>query len=263
MRTWRVGTVSMGLTLILLGIFLFLTQLLDWKPAYAMLGWWSIILIVLGIEILVYLIRSKEEQPILKYDIFSIFFVTIIGFVGVGFTTIHATGIFDKVYAWTKHEVKTLHLPTYETKLDGAIPRIVINSRSVPLSFETSAADDISVFGTYEPAMIKGKAPIEKVNDYLFVKTKADTLYVTFKKLPETFAPFYTHQQWDATVVIPDDVKVEVKTDYQTIDVYAKTLKNDWTIEHASDVNVKLGNKVDVKLLAEHIDEFKKNDGWK
>lgn len=263
MRTWRVGTVSMGLTLILLGIFLVLSQLLDWKPAYAMLGWWPIILIVLGIEILVYLVRSKEEQPILKYDIFSIFFVAIIGFVGVGFSIVHATGIFEKVYAWTNHEVKTLELPTYETKLDDTIKRIVINSGSVPLSFETSATDELSVFGTYETAMMKGKAPIEKANDYLFVKTKADTLYVTFKKLPETFTPFYTHQQWNATVVVPDDVKVEVKTAYQTIDVYTKTLKNDWTIEHASDVNVKLGNKVDVKLLAEHIDEFKKNDGWK
>lgn len=263
MRTWRVGTISMGLTLILLGIFLVLSQLLDWKPAYALLGWWPVILIVLGFEILVFLLRSKDEQPIVKYDIFSIFFVGVIGCIGIGFSIVHATGILDKVYDWANHEVKTLELPKYETKLDGAIKRIVVNSDSIPLSFETGSTKQVSVFGTYESTIIKGKAPIEKVNDYLFVETKEDTMYVTFKKTPETFTPFYFHQKWNATMIVPDDVKVEIKSNYQSIDVYTKELKNDWTIEHASDVNLKLVSKVDVKLLAEHIDEFRQNDGWK
>ena len=80
MRTWRVGTISMGLTLILLGIFLVLSQLLNWKPAYAMTGWWPIIFIVLGIEILIYLFLAKQENPAVKYDVFSIFFVGFLGF---------------------------------------------------------------------------------------------------------------------------------------------------------------------------------------
>lgn len=263
MRTWRVGTISMGLTLILLGIFLVLSQLFHWKPAYAMLGWWPLILIVLGIEILIYLIRSKEEQPLVKYDIFSIFFVGVIGFLGIGFSIAHATGILEKVYDWTNYEVRTLDLPTYETNLDDSIKRVVVRTGTIPVTFETGTTNQLSVFGTYVTTIVEGNAPFQKFEDYLFVETKEDTLYATLKQMPDLLLPFDPYREWNATMIIPDNVQVEINADYQPIDVHTRTFKNDWTIEQAGHVNVKLGKTVDVKMLAENIDEFDDSDGWK
>ena len=67
MRTWRVGTISMGASLLLLGVFLLLSQIVGWDLTRVMISWWPIILVVLGIEILVYLLLSKSEKPVLKY----------------------------------------------------------------------------------------------------------------------------------------------------------------------------------------------------
>src|SRR5690625_4944367 len=149
MRTWRVGTISMGLTLILLGIFLVLSQLLNWKPAYAMMSWWPIILIVLGLEILIYLFLSKQDSPIVKYDLFSIFFVIVIGIVGIGITAISSTGILDKIYEWANYEIKTIDLPEYSVELEDNIERIVVHTGPDPLTIETGITNEVAVFGTY------------------------------------------------------------------------------------------------------------------
>lgn len=262
MRTWRVGTISMGLLLILLGVFLVFTQLFDWKPAYAMTGWWPVIFIVLGIEILVYLLRSKQENSTVKYDLFSIFFIGFIGVVGIGFASLHATGLLDKLQAWMNVEVKTFDLPTFEMNLDDHVTRVVVNTSSYPFTIETGKTNDVSVFGTYETTILDGKIPIEQVEDYLFTERKGDTLFVTLKQMPETFQPFHSHREWNTTMIVPDNVQVEIKADYYPLHVNTRTMKNDWTIENASEVNVQLFNDLDVKLHAENIDELNTWEGW-
>lgn len=72
MRTWRVGSISMGTLLLFLGVLLLLSQLAGWDSSHVLAGWWPVLLIVLGAEILVYLFQSKEEKPLLKYDFLSI-----------------------------------------------------------------------------------------------------------------------------------------------------------------------------------------------
>lgn len=263
MRTWRVGTISMGLTLVFLGVFLVLSQLFNWKPAYAMTGWWPLILIVLGVEVLLYLFLAKQENPAVKYDVFSILFVGFIGFVGIGFATVQATGILDKMHDWTNHEIKTMDLPTYSEEIGKTIKRVVVHTGSEPLTIETGTTGEFSVFGTYEAAVIDGKAPIEATEDYLFTETQGDTLYVTVKSLPETLNPFGHYRERNTTMIIPDHVEVDIDADYQRLSVHSRTLKNDWTIENASEVNVQLAKDIDVKLEAEKIDHFNEHDGWK
>ena len=49
-------------------------------------AWWPVLLIILGAEVLLYLLFSKKEQSFIKYDIFSIFFIGVLGSVGIAFT---------------------------------------------------------------------------------------------------------------------------------------------------------------------------------
>lgn len=86
-RVRRVGTVTMGLSLIAAGI-LFLMSLLFHNVD---VGYWlrfsPIILVILGIEILVFNFSKKHDK--LKYDFLSIFFSFVLIFVtlGVAFVT--------------------------------------------------------------------------------------------------------------------------------------------------------------------------------
>jgi hypothetical protein len=78
MRKWRVGTISMGLTLILVGCLLMMGQIQGYNGAQMIFEWWPVILISLGMEILAYVYFSKEENPKLKIDVLSIFIVIFI-----------------------------------------------------------------------------------------------------------------------------------------------------------------------------------------
>lgn len=78
MRKWRVGTISMGLLLIATGLILVISEFQGFNGAGLILRWWPVILIVLGLEILVYILFSKEEQPKIKYDGLSIFLVILV-----------------------------------------------------------------------------------------------------------------------------------------------------------------------------------------
>src|SRR5690606_25524673 len=110
-RTWRVGTVSMGLSLLLLGILLLLSQFLGFQLLHIMAVWWPIILVVLGMEILLYLYVSRQEKPFVKYDFLSIVFVGVIGMTGIGFAILSTTGIMEKVDDYINREERSETLP--------------------------------------------------------------------------------------------------------------------------------------------------------
>lgn len=80
MRGFRVGTISMGLLLILMGCLLLFGQINDISSIELIFNWWPAVLIMLGIEILLYVFLSRKEQLIVKYDGFSIFIIMLIIF---------------------------------------------------------------------------------------------------------------------------------------------------------------------------------------
>lgn len=81
----RVGTFTLGLTLIIIGIIIPLTMLFP-ENALMILQFAPIVLVMLGIEVLIYAFRYKEGK--LKYDGFSIFLVIMITIVSVGTATV-------------------------------------------------------------------------------------------------------------------------------------------------------------------------------
>jgi membrane-bound ClpP family serine protease len=78
MRKWRVGTISMGILLILVGILLLFGELRDIPTIKLIFTWWPVILITLGVEVLAHVYFSGEENPKVKYDGFSIFIIILI-----------------------------------------------------------------------------------------------------------------------------------------------------------------------------------------
>ncbi|MFA9398459.1 MAG: DUF4097 family beta strand repeat-containing protein [Clostridiaceae bacterium] len=95
MRRFRVGTFSMGILLILVGVLLLLDRFKIISSIKFIINWWPIILIILGIEILVYIYFSKENEPKVKYDGFSIFIIIILMLFSTGAYIV--TGLFDNV----------------------------------------------------------------------------------------------------------------------------------------------------------------------
>jgi len=93
----RVGIISMAIVLIGFGVILFVSQFSMLSAIEIAIKLWPSILIIIGAEILYYVNVQKKstENIIIKYDLFSIFVVTVILVVNIGLYGLMETGVLD------------------------------------------------------------------------------------------------------------------------------------------------------------------------
>ncbi|TKD72163.1 LiaF transmembrane domain-containing protein [Pseudalkalibacillus hwajinpoensis] len=254
MRTWRVGTISMGASLLFLGVMLLLSQVFKWDTAYVFISWWPVLLIVLGVETLLYFVQSRTEKPYLKFDFLSIIFVGIIGTVGIGFTVFQASGLLDHVGSYLDGEVKTTSLPAYNQAVGDDIKRILVNTGNQPVTIESSSDKEVSVFGTYRAQEINDESLLANFEEYLFTKVKGDTLYVTFQDLPERQGLVTRQSTMQATLVVPSTTELEVISSYGGLTLKPRTLVSSWDVSNASEVSINLSRDENLTVNLEHVE---------
>ncbi len=93
----RVGTISMAIVLIAFGILIFVAQINKVSAVQLVIKFWPAILFLLGGEILWFSYRYKDEDAIIRYDIFSIFIVFTIVFINIILYGLIEVGIIDKI----------------------------------------------------------------------------------------------------------------------------------------------------------------------
>lgn len=261
MRTWRVGTVSMGISLLFLGIFLLLSEFIGLSLSNILMSWWPVILVVLGVEILLYLFLSRSEKPTLKYDFLSIIFVGLLGMVGIGFAIMSSMGLNDLVTDVISQEEQTLELPELSQILNDEIDRVVVDTGNYPFQIETTASKEVSMFGTYRASVQKGESLAKSAEDYVSVHQKGDTLYLQVKNLSSRMSPFFDqYAEIDATLLVPDNVKLEING-YSDLKLKPRGQKSNWLIENASNVELMVGKNSDVVINSKNADELSSDDG--
>ncbi|MDZ5473622.1 DUF5668 domain-containing protein [Bacillus sp. 31A1R] len=264
MRTWRVGTISMGASLLLLGVFLLLSQMFGLNPFHIMMSWWPAILIVLGIEILVFLFLSKDEKPFLKYDFLSIIFVGILGTAGIGFAILSSIGVMDQVKTMLNQEERTFELPEMTEAINKDVKRLVLNTDRYPITIEGTSGNEVSMFGTYRTQSVGKKGLIENTTDYVSTQKKGDTLYVSVKGLPTNVGPFNHYTTMSATILVPSNLKVEVIGNDNAITMKPRTLMSDWSLDQASNVSLILEKESHVNVTVNRVQELVgQQDDWK
>jgi hypothetical protein len=77
-RQWRVGTISLGFSLIFGGIALLIWQVSGQPAPLLLLKWWPSVLVILGLEVLTYTFQLNKERPVLKYDLASICLIFVL-----------------------------------------------------------------------------------------------------------------------------------------------------------------------------------------
>lgn len=256
MKSWRVGTFSMGASLVFLGVFLILTRIFHWQAATVMVNWWPLLLIVLGVEILFFLFFSKQEKPFIKYDFLSIIFVGIIGIIGISFTIVTTTGILNKVTAVMSSEQRTLDLPNYDQIINENIKRIVVEAGRYPLTIEGTSDKSISLFGTYVMEVASKQKIMDTFEDYLMVKEKGDTLFIHIKNLPDPHQPLMSEMSMAPILLVPTNVKLEVAGNDNKITMKPRTLLNDWSIDSAYRVDVQVADKSNLSIHTMNVSEI-------
>lgn len=247
MRTWRVGSFSMGGALVFLGVFLMLQQFLGWDPAFVIMTWWPVLLIVLGVEILVYLWFFRKEDSRVKYDFISIIFIGVIGTAGIGMAILQSVGLLDLANQFVSAEVRVDDLPKYEEQQLDGITRIQVETGAYPIVFEGTDSKEISIFGTYRGETMGKKSFIEKVSDYAFIEKKGDTIFVKFKETPYKLLYGGNFSNLDITMLVPKNLKLEV-TGGGYVNVNPRGIENNWDFNRMGHIEVKADIESNMKI---------------
>ena len=234
MRKWRVGTISMGITLILLGVILLLSQFQGWDIVKLSLAWWPVILIVLGAEIVVYLFLSKQENPIVKYDFFSIMFIGMLGTIGIALYIFMSIGLLDEVKAAIHSENSSGTLPTVEQAIPSDIHKIIVNSSNY-LSVETNKSHQLSIFGTYHSSFTEKEQL--KVEDVVQVHQVGHNLYVQFLNPPAKQGFIYQSSTFNPTLSLPNDVEVEIR-EGGNLNISVEDINKNWEVDQLNSVTL-------------------------
>ncbi|WP_433946485.1 hypothetical protein [Paenibacillus sp. SN-8-1] len=73
---WRVGTVPMGISLLILGMVILFSDLYGYNGFTAAKAWWPIYFILLGLEIMAHSIFRRNVR--IQYDVISIFLIGVL-----------------------------------------------------------------------------------------------------------------------------------------------------------------------------------------
>ncbi len=220
MKQWRVGTVSMGVALVMLGVMLFSSQWRGLEALDTFLTWWPMIFVLLGLELLIYLAVSRLSNPVVKYDIFSVFFVGFICMVCIGFVVLTSSGLMQQF----KYEIssidRTTAIPTIEEKIQSQVKKVVIqnnNGTAIHVDQTMVSEQSVHVFGSYQYTSSEGEDDLKLSESFVAIHTIGDTMYVNIQQPPRRNGIRSSYPYLDLTVVIPEGVTTEITGNYKAI----------------------------------------------
>lgn len=245
MKTKRVGTISMAIILIIMGAIIFISQINKSSAFNMVFKLWPLTLILLGIEILWARYKSNEETNIIKYDIFSIFIVTMILMVNIGLYGIAETGIMDEIKSNIVEQSYSFDLPNREFLVDETVEKIIVEGfNNSSLKVRTTESNKITAMGNMivnsdseenaKKIFDSNVVNIEKIDNIVYIKYKYSNGY-NFR---------------DVSILLPRDKKVEIKGGNE-LDLVMESLNNNWIVD---DVNrVKLRINKDINMIVSTI----------
>lgn len=252
MKKRRVGTISMGIVLIAFGILIFIAQVNRVSAINLSIKFWPIILFLIGGEILWYSYKYKDEDVNIKYDVFSVFIVLLIVVINLGIYGIVETGIMSKVSSMISSENFTFKIPYREIEVDKNIEKIIVEvPRHCNLDMRSEKDNKIIFSGSADiTAENKGKAKEFLNDEYIITKSSGNTLYVSFLDTSIYNNRVNSVYPYKFNLSIPEDKKVEINGEGDSLDLTIDNMKNDWVIDNISNVKIRLGKNIDTKLEA-------------
>ena len=210
MKQWRVGTLSMGIALVVFGVTLFVSQMKGNDAFGVLFDWWPLIFILLGIELLVYLGMSRMAQPVVKYDVFSIFIVGFMCIAGLGGAVLASSGLLQEIRFAVSAEERYESLTDVVERVPDQVKRVIVQNRTGrQIAIDKTPESTIHIFGGYSRTVYASKSEDLTV-EAAKVKTVGDTMYVEITDPPRHKGIRSEYPQLELTVVVPEHVQADV-----------------------------------------------------
>lgn len=209
-RQWRVGTLSMGISLLLLGLLILISQ---WKGIevfdYA-LKWWPIVFVLLGVEIVGYTLFFRKGEYV-KYDVFSMFIVGLLTISCIGMAALSSTGVMDYIRRETGAVYKTVQLPDIRMNVPQGVTKVIVQGSYIyNVKKDNSSSDELLVFGslnTSEAELLKEEGTLSEL---IQTKQAGNILYINLSDPPYNKLNGGSNRL-DVTVSAPSSLKIIVR----------------------------------------------------
>ena len=253
MRRWRVGTLSLGILLIALGVVLLVAQFKRQFILQVLLTWWPVVLVLLGGEILFYVFTAKEPEPKIKYDLFSIFFVAVMLFCSIGMYGLTATGMLDKICRAVSSSNMTVDVPPLRTTADERIKNIVVSAPEGRLEIKRSSTLEVTTFGqAVVNAADRQEAESLLEQHRVVMRREGDTLFIKYPATvsPGDFKPYI--KEIRHTLLLPANIAVEINDsgNYFDLDLDGQAVGENWLIRGSGRINVTVAKLSDLTIDA-------------
>ncbi len=262
MKNKRVGTISMAIVLIGFGILIFIAQINKLSAVELAIKFWPGILILLGIEVLIYSYAGKKEQNIvIKYDIISILIVMLILAVNLGIYGLMEFGIMERIKTEISSQTFNYELPLEEYVVEENIEKIIIDGpRYSDFTIRTNKTNKVNASG-FINVTSDSEENAKKVLDESFINIKkcGNIMYLSFKDKVN-----YNYNICDMNIIIPDDKEVEI-CGGNDLEFIVDSISKNVLIDNVRGLQMRVKKDLDVKIKANgyHEDEFSGNAKWK
>lgn len=257
----RVGTISMAVVLIAFGVILFLSQINKFSALNMVLKMWPLILILIGLEVLLYRYASKDESMVIKYDFFSIFTIFIILIVNIGIFAVNESGIIHRLESMFLSSTYDMDMPIDEYIVDESINKIIIDDTS-NMVIRATSDNKISAIGKLN-VYASSKEEADKLADLNNIKYEksGNVLYIySTNNIKNNYS--YSNVR-DLEIFLPENIDVEVMNCYY-LDLVYSGFNNKWLFDGVNNINIRLDkvSNVTVKAFVESLDYLSGNIKW-
>lgn len=180
-RTWRVGSLSMGITLILMGTA-FAVSLWQDAEAYEMLLWVApIVFVLLGAELLIHLKMSGSRDTVVRYDWVSVFFVGLIGAASLMLALLMSTGVFDELRSGLQMTQRTAFVDTESIAIPAEVKKVVVQATD-GVTLNEADTREAHLLGQIR---YWSDGPLTSINEEIWrTEIVGDTMYIVIGIVP-------------------------------------------------------------------------------
>lgn len=266
MRKWRVGTLSLGILMIVLGVVMLAAQFKQVTILDMLLTWWPLILVLIGVEILVQVYTAREEQPKIKYDAFSMLIIFIMVFFSIGMYALTSTGVIERITWIVESSIVRADIPSQRISVDEGLKRIVISAPRGRLDVKKSSTSEVVVFGEAVVNAANNEEAIALAEQNMAItRREGDTLFVQL--LSTTWSGDFKPgiREIRHFLLLPTGIEVEINSPgYFNLDIDGEAFGRNWLIKGRGSVNITAARSSDLAIDAQvrGMGNFGGNANW-
>lgn len=250
-RQWRIGTISMGLTLIALGGLLLFGELSLAQIA----KFWPVVLIVLGVEMVLFNLLSNLRGGKVRftYDGLSIFMVILMLFFSTGLLLLESSGLpqlAERAFRISQryYETEKLVYP-----LDASLKKLTLTMGEGTANLRAYEGNEIRVSVVYDGYFTSEQEARAYAQEQVVRTQKiGDSLLIEVLAPSRNFLP-NTYVRQEVTILVPKGLDLEYDQPRGKLKVVIGDIDGNWIIEHgdASELELKLEDIKDTLLQVE------------